>query len=36
MHRFRQLSVTEQTINAQLYEHERILNDRSDVGLYDG
>ena len=36
MHRFQLLSVTAQTINAQLFENERIIQDKDGVGLYDG
>jgi len=36
MHRFQRLSTTASTLNAQLFEHERVLVDKEGVGLYDG
>jgi hypothetical protein len=36
MHRFQRISATAQTLNAQLFEDERIIVETPGVGLYDG
>ncbi|KAK9893474.1 hypothetical protein P389DRAFT_206904 [Cystobasidium minutum MCA 4210] len=36
MHHFQRISASAQTIKAQLFDHERIIQERDGVGLYDG
>lgn len=36
MHSLQRFSASAQTIKAQLFNHERIIQERDGVGLYDG